>query len=242
VGCDRLPSDAVRQIRQGHGAYQRGDYAGAQQILSPVISRHAGHSDVAEAQYIRGLARVKSDQTEAAQRDFQAALGVAVRPELKGSLYAQLGNLEYEAGRYEAAASQYRRAEPHLDDEPPSDRILLRYGLSLQRCGRFRHAKVVLLDLLDRFPNGPAAAEARRALSHVGNHYSIQCGVYRQQANAKATAGKLRRHGFDASAWRETTNGSRRFVVRSGKYPRRGQAERDLPRIRRIIPDAFVVP
>ena len=110
-----------------------------------------------------------------------AALGVVVRPELKGSLYAQLGNLEYEAGRYEAAASQYRRAEPYLDDESPSDRILLRYGLSLQRCGRFRHAKVVLLDLLDRFGTGPAAAEARRALSHVGNHYSIQCGVYRQQ-------------------------------------------------------------
>jgi len=101
---------------------------------------------------------------------------------------------------------------------------------------------VVLLDLLDSFGTGPTAAEARRALSHVGNHYSIQCGVYRQQANAQAAARKLRGQGFEASAWRETSNGSTRHVVRSGKYQRRADAERDLPKVRRLVPDAFIVP
>lgn len=241
-GCDRLPPGAVQQMRQGHRAYQHGDYARAEQLLSPVISAHAGEADVAEALYVRGLARLKSGQTDGARGDFQAALQVADRPELNGLLCAQLGNLDFEAGRYETATIQYRRAQPYLNDESPADRIMLRYGLSLRRCGRSREGKLVLLDLLSRFPGSSAAAEARRSLSHAGDAYSIQCGTYTMPANAEATAGRLRGQGFDASAWRETADGSTRYVVRSGSYQRRAEAELDLPRIRGVVPDAFIVP
>ena len=242
TGCDRLPAPAVTRIRQGHHAYQRGDYARVQRLLSPVIAAHAERPDVGEAYYVRGLARLKAGQAKAAANDFQAALRVADRSELKALLHAQLGNLAFEDGQYESAARHYRRAAPNLPDRSPTDRVLLRYGVSLQRAGRFRQAKLVLADLLTRFSSGPAAAEARRKLTWIGHYYSIQCGVYSNQANAQATARKLRAQGLQASAWRETHNGSTRFVVRAGRYTRRADAERALPNVRQTIPDAFVVP
>ncbi len=242
AGCDRLPASAVKQIRQGHDAYQRRNYAAAQQRLSPVISAHASKPDAAEAYYVRGLARLKAGQDGPARKDFLAGLRVTDRPELRALLNAQLGNLAYEANQYESAAGRYRQAQAQLPDRPPTDRVLLRYGISLQRCGRFREAKLVLADLLTRFPTGEAATEARRRAGWVGEHYAIQCGVYSKRANAEASARKLRGKGVDASAWRETRNGSTRYVVRSGRYSRRADAERALPRVRRFISDAFVVP
>lgn len=242
TGCDRLPAPAVTRIRQGHRAYRQGDYARAQRLLSPVIAAHADQPDVGEAYYVRGLARLRAGQTKAAANDFQAALRVADRSELKALLHAQLGNLAFEDGQYGSAARHYRRAAPDLPNRSPTDRVLLRYGVSLQRAGRFRQAKLVLADLLTRFSSGSAAAEAHRKLAWIGDHYSIQCGVYSNQANAQATARKLRAQGLEASAWRETHNGSTRYVVRAGRYTRRADAERALPNVRRIIPDAFVVP
>ena len=242
AGCDRLPASAVKQIRQGHDAYRQQNYVRARHLLSPVISAHPTAPDVGEAYYVRGLARLKGRQVEQARQDFLAGLRVTDRSELRSLLHAQLGNLAYEAGQYESAANHYRRARPDLPDHPPSDRILLRYGIALQRCGRFREGKLVLADLLTRFPSGPAAAEARRRVGWVGDYYSIQCGVYAQQANAEATARRLRAKGVTASAWRETRNGSTRYVVRAGRYARRANAKRALPQVRRVIPDAFVVP
>jgi tetratricopeptide (TPR) repeat protein len=242
AGCDRLPASAVTQIREGHQAYQQQNYAGAQQRLSSVIAAHPTQPDIAEAYYVRGLAALKRGQTEQARQDFLAGMRLVERPDLRALLQAQLGNLAYESGLYEAAVVRYQKAEPDLPERDPTNRILLRYGISLQRCGRFNDAKLVLADLLTRFPHGPVAADARRRAGWVGDHYAIQCGVYARQPNAQSTARQLRSKGVKASAWRETRNGSVRYVVRAGKYARRSDAERALPAIRRIIPDAFVVP
>ncbi len=242
TGCGQLPGQAVSRIRQGHAAYEHGDYTRAEQMLSRVIAEHASHPDTGEAYYVRGLSRLRVGRAEPAHQDFRAGLLVAERPELRALLNAQLGNLAYEHGQYQNAAAYYDQARPDLPGHPPTDRILLRHGISLQRCGRFPEAKQVLADLLTSFPAGPAAAEAREKIGWTGDYYAIQCGVYGESGNAESAARKLRAAGVEASAWRETRDGATRYVVRAGRYPQRAAAERDLPQIRRIIPDAFVVP
>jgi tetratricopeptide (TPR) repeat protein len=242
AGCERLPVSTVKQIREGHQAYQQQNYAGAGHRLSAAIASYPSHPDIAEAYYVRGLTRLKGGQTEQARQDFLAGLRLAERPELRALLQAQLGNLAYESGLYEAAVARYRQALHGLPERAPTDRVLLRYGISLQRCGQFREAKLVFADLLTCFPHGAVAADARRRAGWVGDYYAIQCGVYAQQPNAQATARQLRAKGVKASAWRETRNGSIRYVVRAGRYAHRADAERDLAEIQRIIPDAFVVP
>ncbi|MFQ5492528.1 MAG: tol-pal system YbgF family protein, partial [Phycisphaerae bacterium] len=163
-GCDRLPGPAVKQIREGHQAYRDRQYDLADRLLSEVIAQHPDAPDVAEAYLVRGLAELKSDKPGRAQADLEAGLGLSDRPELIALIHAQLGNLDYEAGRYESAAAHYGLAADDLPDLEPTDRVLLRYGISLQRSGQFHEAKQVLASLLLRFDTGPAVADARHKI------------------------------------------------------------------------------
>jgi len=241
-GCSRLPDGAVRQINEAHRAYQRRDYPRCERLVSPVIAEHRGQPDTAEAYYLRGLARLRTGRRDAAHGDFQAGRRIADRAELKALLDAQLGNLEYEAGHYQRAAAHYRRAEPGLPATPPTDRLLLRYGISLQRSGHFGEAKQVLAKLLLRFPSGRPAEQARRKVTWPHDYHAIQCGVYAQAASAKSAARRLRDQGVQATNWRETLNGTTRHVVRAGRFRSYAEAHRNLQQIRAVVPDAFVVP
>jgi tetratricopeptide (TPR) repeat protein len=242
-GCTRLPASAVRQIGEAHRAYQAGRYAQAQRLVTPVIAKHGDKPDVAEALYVRGLSRLKTGQTVTARADFESALGVADRDELIALLHAQLGNLDYEAGQYQGAIAHFRDAQRlGLPSRPPSDRVLARYADSLQRVGRFREAKTVHARLLVRFPHGQAATQVRQQGTWAKDYYTIQCGVYSKPESARRAAADLGEKGLDASAWREDRNGAVRHVVRTGRYRTHAEATRALAAVRRVVPDAFIVP
>jgi tetratricopeptide (TPR) repeat protein len=243
AGCTRLPASAMQRIEQGHRAYQAGRYSQSQHMLSPVIAQYRNEPDIAEALYVRGLCRLKTGAADAARNDFKAALRITDRDELRALLHAQLGNLEYEAGRYETAIGHYRAADrAGLPSQSPSDRVLQRYGESLQHLSRFREAKAVYADLMLRFPRSSAAAEVRRKGSWAKDYYSIQCGVYSKPESAQRAAAGLRQKGIRATAWREERNGSVRHVVRTGQYRTHAEARRALPAVRQVVPDAFIVP
>lgn len=241
-GCHRLPEAAVRQIRQAHQAYRHRQYARCERLASPVIAAHAAEPDTAEAYYLRGLARLRTDRKQAAKTDFEKGRRLTDRAELKALLHAQLGNLEYEAGQYERAAGHYRMAEADLPPHPPSDRVLLRYGMSLQRSGRFREGKRVLARLLLRFPSGRPADQARRKVTWPHDYHRVQCGVYSKAETARAAARRLSDRGVPASSWRQTRNGKTRYVVQAGRYRTYPEARRALEEIRPIVPDAFIMP
>jgi len=241
-GCTRLPGPAVQQVRDAHQAYQRRQYARCEQLLDPVITRHRREPDVAEAHYVRALCRLQSGQAASARQDLEAGLAVADRPELRGLLQAQLGNLEYEAARYAQAAGHYRRARPRLPERPPTDRVLLRFGESLQRSGRFAEAKRIFAELILDYPNSAAARQARGKISPPGGAFSVQCGAYSRRQYADRAVDKLRRAGVTARVWQEQRRGVSRYVVRTGPYQTHDEASKALARIRAHVPDAFVVP
>ena len=241
-GCQRLPGPAVRQVRQAHQAYRHRQYARCERLVSPVIAAHATEPDTAEAYYLRGLARLRADRKQAARADFEKGRTIADRAALAALLHAQLGNLEYETGNYERAAAFYRVAEHDLPSRPPSDRVLLRHGISLQRSGQFREAKQVLAGLILRFPSGRPAVEARRKVTWPHDYHCVQCGVYSKAESAQAATRQLGGQGVRATSWRQTRNGKTHYVIRAGRYRTYAQAERGLVNIRPLVPDAFIVP
>jgi tetratricopeptide (TPR) repeat protein len=241
-GCETFPGAAARQIRQAHQAYQYRQYARCEGLVGPVIAANADRPATAEAYYLRGLSRLRTSQKKAGRADFEAGLRIAQRADLIALLHAQLGNLEYEAGNYRRAAGYYQRAEPSLPPHPPSDRVMLRHGISLQRSGRFREAKPILGKLILRFPSGRPAEQARRKVTWPHDYHCVQCGVYSKANSAKTAARRIRERGVKASSWRETRNGKTRYVVRAGEYRDYQAAQRGLRQIRAVVRDAFIVP
>jgi len=241
-GCERLPVSAVQQIRQANDAYLHGQLTRGEQLLNPVIARYPDQPDVAEAYYLRSLCRTVTDRREEARSDLRTGLGMADRPELVGLMRAQLGNLEYEAGRYDEAARQYSQARPYLPLRPPTDRVLLRYGISLQRSGQYSAARRMLLELLARFPIGPTTNDAQTRLAWPHDFHSVQCGVFTKADSAQAAARDLRDRGLAATSWQERGGENVRYVVRTGRYPTYAEAEAALPQVRALVPDAFIVP
>ncbi|MCP4247973.1 MAG: tetratricopeptide repeat protein [bacterium] len=242
TGCERLPKSAVQQIRQGYRAYGQRQYDRCARLVSPVIAEHATAPDTGEALYLRALCRIQTGRPTEARADLERGLEISDRDELEALIHVQLGNLDYEARHYRTAASHYNRAGDDLPDARPTDRIMLRHGISLQRSNDFRRGKRVLAELLLRFPNGSTAATARRKLAWPHDYHSIQCGVYSKAASARTAARKLRQGGFEAESWQQTSDGRTRYVVHSGKFGSYAEARRGLGRVRAVVPDAFIVP
>jgi tetratricopeptide (TPR) repeat protein len=242
-GCSQMPGSATKQIREGHLAYNQNQFELSERRLTPIIEQYPDAPETAEALYVRGLARVCRNKSSAAKSDFQAALRLAERPELRTLIQAQLGNLEYEASNYASAVNYYRLCSEDLADRPPSDQILLRYGVSLQRAGDFREGRKVLADLLMRFPHGPASRDARNKIGGAGSQYfSVQCGVFSKESSARELSQRLNGQGISAAAWRESRDGRAQYVVRSGQFRTYAEAEQALGRVRQHVRDAFIIP
>ena len=142
-GCASLPASAVQRIREADRAYQTRRYHVAEKLLAPVIESHGDKPDVAEALYLRGLCRLRTDRAAEARADLDRALYLARRNDLIDRLHTQLGNIEFDDERYNRAAVYYEQAYDDLPDRPPKDRVGYQYGVALQRLGRFAFGAVV---------------------------------------------------------------------------------------------------
>lgn len=237
-GCATLPSPAVERIKQADRAYHARRYAVAEQLLTPIIETHSDKPDIGEALYLRALCRLETDRPTEARTDLKQALHVTRRNELVDRLHAQLGNLAFDKGRYKSAAVYYKPSYDDLPDYPPKDRIGYQYGLALQRVGRFAEARTVLTDVYAKFPSSGFAPKARLKAAWLHDYFTIQCGAYRQIAGAHQQAKSLKDQGVDALA----VPSSNLYLVRVGRYRTYSAAQLVLPLVKRVQPDAFIVP
>lgn len=222
--------------------YSAGHYAAGQQAAETFLRHYAGSPAAAEARYIRGLCRLRADQREAARTDFVEAAEQAQRPDLRAYALAALGNLAFSAGDLPEAARYYARAEPDLPMRPPADEILYRYGVCLQRAGRWGEARRQFSRVLHHFGGRPAAAWARRGFNWPHDYFAIQCGVFRRADNAERAVADLGRRGIPAKAEYSSVEGDAAWRVLTGMYLTYEQARADLPRVRRAEPSAIIVP
>lgn len=225
----------MRHYRQEH-------FAEAEGAATRVIGREGTRPGAAEAFYIRGCARMHLHRAVEAQADFQRAVELSKRRDLTARARAALGSLAADNRRYEEACDQFAAAVDELPARPPLDEILYRYGLSLQRVGRWREARRVLGQIIRKFRGRPVEEPARRLFSWPDDFFSIQCGAFGRRSNAEKLVGRLRDAGWDATVRTEIRAGQGVYLVRVGRYQTYAQARAELARAQDVQPGAFVVP
>jgi len=241
-GCSTLPSHAAERIKKADRAYRVRRYTVAEELLAPVIEAHSRTPDAAEAFYIRALCRLKAGRLVEAEGDLEQAKCLTRRNGLLDRVHAQLGNIEFDKGRYHRAVVYYEAAYDDLPNRPPKDRIGYQYGVSLQRVGHAAEARSVFGDVVTKYPRSPVAAQARRKAAWQHDSFFIQCGAYRKIAGAHQHASSLKNQGVDAIAVPEKGVSSRLYMVRVGPYRTYAAARGALPDVQRVQPDAFIIP
>ncbi len=241
IGCQSMDHRMVDGIREGQRQYARGNFIGAERVLTGAISTEPSNPVVAEAYYIRGLARLKLLRHSVAEQDFQRAIRLADRDDLKANSHVCLGSIAYEEQKWDKAYEEYRAAERYLPLLSPSDWILFRLASSAQRSGRWEEARKYFARILREFPESETARVARRNLSC--GYFTIQVGAFSNAQGAYAKVHELSRYGLAAKVYAITgTDGRSLKGVFVGRYNDYYQASKGLAKVRRIVPEARITP
>ncbi len=241
-GCSALPAPAIQRIRTADREYRCCRYAAAEELLSPVIAAHQGKPETAEALYLRGLCRLRSQRVAEARSDLDKALHLARRNDLVDRIHAQLGNIAFDMEKHDQAIVHYEQGYNDLPNKPPKDRVGYQYGVVLQRVGRWVEGRSVLSGVAGRFPKSDFAGKAGRKAAWPHDHYAIQCGAYRNIAGAHKHADSLRDRGIDALAVPHSAASATLYLVCVGHYRTYAAARDALPTVRQAQSDAFIVP
>lgn len=240
--CRGLPDEGVRLLRDGNAQYQTGQYEEAERSMTKFIGRYSSSPASAEAYYVRGMARLALGQRGEAGEDFHAALKASKRRELTARAQAGLGNMAFDDGDYESAAKWLGKSLPVLSAEPPADEITYRLGVSYQRVGGWSQARKLFARIVEDYPDRPIEALARRQAAWNREYFAIQCGAFRQGANADKQAELLRRQGINAESIPDTWEDQPLFVVQVGRFDTYQQALKELPRVQQVVGDAIIRP
>jgi TolA-binding protein len=241
-GCQGVPPAGRQMLLNANRAYTRGEYAAGERSATEFLRSFPSSSAIGEAYYLRGLCRLRLDQRDAARADLTAGAAAADQSELRANCQAALADLAYEDGDMKTALAGYGAAAPHLPAQPPTDQVLYRYGVCLQRAGRWGEARHVFSRLLDEFGSSREVAAARCRFAWPHDYFAIQCGTFRRVDDGNKAAGDLRHKGLIASTEFIELDGRTVWRVLTGQYVTYEKAQTDLPRVRALVPEAAIVP
>jgi tetratricopeptide (TPR) repeat protein len=239
-GCSLVSPQFADGIREGQKQYARNNYLGAERLLTATISKDPRSPAVAEAYYIRGLSRLKLNRRSLAQQDFQRALQLANREDLKANVYVCIGSIAFEDGDWEIAYTHYKAAENNLPILSPSDWILFRLASSAQRSGRWGEGKKYFARILREYPTSDVAKSAKRYMN--SEYFTIQTGAFADRSGAAKQIQQLKRINLPVRIEDVHSNGRLLQGVFVGRYPDYYQAGKGLERVTGVIPDARIVP
>lgn len=239
-GCSMVNPDLAEGIREGQKQYARKNYLGAERLLTEAISKDPRSPAVAEAYYIRGLARLKLFRMNIAQQDFKRALALATREDLKGNVHVCLASIAFEQEDWDTAYKYYKAAEVNLPILSPSDWILFRLASSAQRSGRWEEGKKYFARILREYPDSEVAKSARRYMNC--EYFTIQTGAFSNSLGAQAQASQLQQAGLSARVDVVNMNGKSLKGVFVGRYNYYSQASKGLAKVQKVIPEARIVP
>ncbi len=241
-GCVTVSPDAVNLLESANADYNSNRWPQAENQAAVFIEKYHNTPVVAEAYYLRGMARVQQKQYASAEADFSRALEYSKRKDLTAKVHAILGYVAMMQDKPIKAVEHYRQAIVGLDEQPPKDEIYYRYAIALQRIGQWDEARICLARVVDGYPSSSYSPLAKRRLAWPGRFFSIQCGMYSQVKNADVQVGRLRQSGLDARRSMTIVGQEPRYVIYVGRYPTYKDACIDLARLRVVVKDAVVVP
>ncbi|NLE29760.1 MAG: tetratricopeptide repeat protein [Phycisphaerae bacterium] len=239
-GCSLVNPDLAEGIREGQKQYARKNYLGAERLLTAAISKDPRSPAVAEAYYIRGLARLKLYRMNIAQQDFKRALALATRDDLKANVHVCLASIAFEQEDWDTAYKYYKAAEVNLPILSPSDWILFRLASSAQRSGRWEEGKKYFGRILREYPNSEVAKSAKRYMNC--QYFTIQTGAFSNASGAQAQMSELRQAGLPARSEIINVNGKTLKRVSVGRYNYYSQASKGLAKVQKVVPNARIVP
>jgi len=241
VGCGPNQLE-LRQVMKAETDYRNQNYDAAHEKLDKFLRRYPNDNASAEAYCLRALCRVQMSKKHLAENDARQCVKLASDRDLRANAHATLATLLYEAGKTNEAIEHYDAALKTLPEKPPADLLHYRYGLCLQRSGRWQDARLQFASVYQRYPTSEVAAHAKRFYEWPHNAYSIQAGAFRDSGSASELNQRLKRSALPSRVERTTRQGERLYNVYVGKYPQYDTAERMLATVRRVVADAFVVP
>jgi tetratricopeptide (TPR) repeat protein len=242
AGCVTVSPEAASLLRSADADYNSNRWPQAENQAAIFIERYHDSPVVAEAYYLRGMARVQQQQFASAEADFQKALEHSKRQDLTAKVHAILGYVAMVQDKPAKAVEHYRQAIAGLDERPPKDEVYYRYAVALQRIGQWDEARICLARVVDGYPTSAYAQPAKQKLAWPGRFFSIQCGLYSQVRNASEQLSRLHASGLDARQSMKVMGGEPRYVIYVGRYPTYRDACIDLARVRVVVKDAIVVP
>ncbi len=164
TGCVTISPDAVNLLQSANADYNSSHWTQAENQAAIFIEKYQNTPVVAEAYYVRGMARVQQKQYAPAEADFQKALEYSKRKDLTAKVHAIMGTVAMIQDKPLKAVEHYRQAIAGLDEHPPKDEVYYRYAVALQRIGQWDEARICLARVVDGYPTGTYAPLARQKL------------------------------------------------------------------------------
>lgn len=231
-----------KQVVKAQTDFRNKNYSAAQQKLDGFLSRFPKHPDSADAYYLRALRKIETSNKDQAREDARKCVELAKDRELKANAHATLATLLYENNNTIEAIDHFDAALKSLPDKPPADLLHYRYGICLQREGRWQDARLEFAAVYQRYPSSTLADHARRLYEWPHNAFSIQVGAFRDSDSASELNQRLKRSALPSRVERKSRSGETLYTVYVGKYPEMDDANRMLMTVKKVVSDAFVVP
>ncbi len=247
VGCTGSAGPRARsQLNAGIASYNSGDCRDTVRQMDAFLQSSARTREADQAYYMRGLARYElagSDrrQLQAARSDLQEALSRSGSKELSSKAALTLGDVTFDLADMSMAQDMYSSSLERLDAQSPHRaHALYRLGCVLQRQGQWQQADKQFQAVQFEFPASPEAARAGVLVN--SRAWTVQAGSFCDSPSAKAAVNRLAGKKLPASSTAVQIEGSLRYVVQVGRYPRFEDAAAMCNQVRTYQSDAFISP
>lgn len=179
-GETKYPNASVLKAAEGELLVHKGDYAGAEGVLSPLHSQLPKDGAIAN---LLSVAQARQGKLDAARRTFESVAGNG------DAAHGDLARIYLSAGRAEAALGLL---QPIIDKGTKDAQILTVYGLALARVGKLAEAEKTLNQALSIQPN---LSLAQRGLSFLKQQRQLTGGA---DVSFTADAGRAFQQGIYA--------------------------------------------
>jgi tetratricopeptide (TPR) repeat protein len=243
IACNMPPSHTdLKRVMAAESDFRNHRFKEADEKLTAFLRDFPDCHESAEAYCLRSLCNVELKRRAKAESDAQTCVKLAQDSTVKANAHATLATLLYEDGKTDQALDHYSAALKVLPDKPPADLLRYRFGICLQRAGRWQDARREFASVYQRYPNSDLAPHARRLYGWSVDGYAIQAGAFRESDAASDLNQQLRRVGLPSRVDRVARSGEWLHTVYVGNYTTYREATSALPVVRRVVRDAFVMP
>lgn len=230
---------------QGEQAYQAGQFAEAERLLSESIEGLSPSAQSPHTRYWRGMSRLALGMHEPARVDLAAAMAQSNDDTLRAMCLRGIGKSYFLERRYQDAENiwntAFQRHEKHIDG---AEILRLMEEAATQR-GDTVMARAYHDKLVQRYPGSPyataqigtggeafgqATASTETNASAAGL-YSVQAGVFAERERAESLAHSIRQKGTEAIVVPTANRNGAQYAVRCGSFQTRSAALRRKARL-----------